>query len=240
MYSGDEFLREMVPGDHSRQVPTTYLLDRIFEREKVARVLDLGCGTGESLVYFKKMAPGIEWVGLDIESSPEVSQRSRKGPEFLTYDGEKIPFADASFDLVFCNQTYEHVRKPFTLIREVDRVLRPGGCFVGSVSCLEPFHSLSVCNFTPYGFKVLLSETSLVLSEIRPGIDVITVLLHRLTGRLPVLSGMIDPFFTKRESPINYFLGVLGRSFSRSHQDINLLKLLFSGQFRFLAKKTVK
>lgn len=237
MYSGDEFLLAMVPNDHSRQISTIYLLDKVLAQRKVRDVLDLGCGTGESIDYFKKKDPAIGWTGLDIGSSAEVSQRSRKGPEFFTYDGEKIPFADGSFDLVYCNQTYEHVRKPFALIKEVDRVLRPGGCFVGSVSYLEPFHSLSVCNFTPYGFNALLSETSLVLAEIRPGIDVLTVLTHRLTGRFPMLGRIIDPFFAKRESPVNLLISVVGGVCGKSHQDINLLKLLFSGQFRFLAKK---
>jgi hypothetical protein len=138
---------------------------------------------------------------------------------------------------VFSNQVYEHVKRPFELIHEIDRVLRDGGYFVGSISCLEPFHSLSVCNFTPYGFGLMLSGTKLNLIEIRPGIDVLTVLMHRLTGKLRMINRMISPFFTRKESPINSFVGLLGIAFGRSHQDINLLKLLFSGQFRFLARK---
>jgi len=82
-----------------------------------------------------------------------------------------------------------------------------------------------------------LSETNLRLIEIRPGIDVLTVLMHRLSGKLKIINRMIAPFFTHKESPVNFLVGLIGRIFGRSHQDINLIKLLFSGQFRFLAKK---
>lgn len=237
MYSGAEFIRELVPTDHSRQISTTYFADRVFESNAVTRVLDLGCGTGESVDYFRRKNPEIQWVGLDIENSHEVLQRVRRDADFLTYNGDKIPFEDGSFDLVFCNQVYEHVRRPFALIHEVDRVLRRGGYFVGSISYLEPFHSLSVCNFTPYGFTLLLSETNLNFIEIRPGIDVLTVLMHRLTGKLRIINKMIAPFFTHKESPVNFLIGLIGRISGRSHQEINLIKLLFSGQFRFIAKK---
>lgn len=47
---------------------------------------------------------------------------------------------------------------PESLLADVTRVLRPGGAFVGSVSCLEPYHSFSYWNFTPYGWYVWLAR----------------------------------------------------------------------------------
>ena len=69
----------------------------------------------------------MDWVGADIERSPEVAERTREDAEFVTFDGESLPFEDASFDLVYCKQVLEHVRRPEPLVAEVARVLRAGG-----------------------------------------------------------------------------------------------------------------
>ena len=97
-------------------------------------------------------------MGLDLPSSPEVDARARADAEFVTFDGERLPFGDGEFELVFCKQVLEHVRRPEPLLAEVARVLEPGGHFVGSTSQLEPYHSLSVTNFTPYGLARLMGE----------------------------------------------------------------------------------
>jgi SAM-dependent methyltransferase len=44
--------------------------------------------------------------------------------------GEKLPFADNSFDLVFCRQVLHHANDLLTFCREIHRVLRPGGCLL--------------------------------------------------------------------------------------------------------------
>ena len=72
---------------------------------------------------------------------------------------------------MFSRQVFEHVRHPDALMREVARVLKPGGVFFGSVAYLEPYHSRSIFNFTPYGLMTVLGNAGLRLSELRPGID---------------------------------------------------------------------
>jgi SAM-dependent methyltransferase len=237
MYHGAELIKDMVPADHSRQVSSKYYTDLLFRNNNIKNVADLGCGTGDSVDYFRKINPDINWIGIDLELSPEVANRTRKEFNFCAYDGINIPLREGTVDLLYCRQVFEHVERPFELIMEINRVIRPGGFFVGSTSQLEPFHSLSVCNFTPYGFSLLLRDTDLKLLELRPGVDVVTVLLHRLTGAIPVVDRyLVSPFFEK-ESIFNYFIGLLAKIIGKSHQDINLIKLLFCGQYRFLVKK---
>ena len=60
-------------------------------------------------------------------------------------------------------------------------MLAPAGLFAGSTSQLEPFHSLSMWNYTPVGFCALLSESGLDVVELRPGIDGLTLIARRLT-----------------------------------------------------------
>lgn len=239
LYHGANFIGDFVPNDHSRQIPTGRLVEQLFEKPNdIKIVMDLGCGEGKSKDYFKRLNPHIKWIGVDIAGSPEVEKRLNSGPDFHTYDGVHIPFNENYFDLVYCRQVLEHVEKPYDLIKEVSRVIKPGGYFVGSTSYLEPFHSLSICNFTPYGFNLLLKDTSLKLIELRPGVDVFTLLLHRMFAKIKFIDRIFSSFVeSKRQSPANFFITIIGKMAGMSNRDINLIKLLFCGQYKFLAKK---
>ena len=222
-----------VPNDHSRQVVSEYYIDRVFaEHDGIRTVLDLGCGSGNSIDIFRKKNESIRWIGLDIESSPEVDTRTRTDAEFHTYDGTNIPFDDDYFDLIYCNHVFEHVRNPHALLREVHRVLKKGGFFIGSTSQLEPYHSHSLWNYTVYGFVELLNEARLPVVEIRPGIDALTLIVRR---------GLHEPrllrAFWRRESPLNVAIGTVGRITRKTNADINLVKLVLCGQFCFAARR---
>lgn len=228
-----ELLKKYIPDDHSRQVNSEYYIDYIFQKEpKIKKVMDLGCGEGNSVDLFHKKNPGIKWVGVDIESSPEVKSRTRTDVEFITYDGIHIPFDNNHFDLIYCRQVFEHVRYPQKLMKEIHRVLKPGGYLIGSTSQLEPFHSYSIWNYTPYGFYLLLKGAGLQLVELRPGIDSFTLICRRYLGR--------PGFFTKwweKESPFNLISSFFGKAKRTSPKFVNGNKLLFCGQFCFLVRK---
>ena len=225
-----ELVREAVPDDHARQV----LADHWIETALPAggRVLDLGCGTGDSVDQFRAVDPSVRWVGVDLPSSPEVARRVRTDAEFHTFDGERLPFEDGSIDFVYCKQVLEHVRRPEVLIGDVARVLSPGGTFAGSTSQLEAFHSLSTWNYTPYGLKLLLEDAGLSLKELRPGIDSLTLIVHRGLG-MPAVTRR----YWARESPLNRAIGLFGRVRRLDARRVNAIKLLFCGQFAFLARR---
>jgi SAM-dependent methyltransferase len=221
-----ELLGARIPGDHSRQT-----LADSYARS-AGHVLDLGCGAGDSVQLFRSLNPEVRWVGADIAQSPEVAQRTRHDAEFVTFDGETLPFADDSFDLVYCKQVLEHVRRPEPLVGEVARVLRPGGLFAGSTSHLEAFHSLSVWNHTPYGFCVLAEEAGLEVVELRPGIDGMTLVAWRALG--------LPRFFARwwaHESPGNRMIELAGRAARLDPRTRNQVKLTLCGQFAFLARR---
>jgi SAM-dependent methyltransferase len=228
-----ELVRDAVPVDHSRQVLADHWIETAFASGPPgARVMDLGCGTGDSVDQFRSVDPTVQWVGIDLERSPEVERRVRADAEFRTFDGERLPFDDGSFDFVYCKQVLEHVRRPAVLVADVARVLRPGGTFAGSTSQLEPFHSLSTWNYTPYGLRLLLEDAGMSPAELRPGIDALTLIVHRGLG-MPAITRR----YWGRESPLNRAISLFGRVRRLDPQRVNAIKLLFCGQFAFLARR---
>jgi SAM-dependent methyltransferase len=233
---GDD-LRELlgdgvVPGDHSRQTLADAYAARDLGLPPQPRVMDLGCGRGDSVDLFRAAHPDVRWTGVDVERSAEVAERVRRDAEFVTFDGERLPFGDEEFDLVFCKQVLEHVLRPAPLVADVARVLRPGGWFAGSTSQLEAFHSRSTANPTPYGLKLLVERAGLELVELRPGIDGFTLVAWRALG-MPRFFG----WWWARDSPGNVAISLACRLAGLDHRTVNTAKLTLCGQFCFLARR---
>lgn len=228
-----ELLGERVPADHRRQVAPEHWIERFYAGgRRGARALDLGCGAGDSVDAFRRHDPDVAWIGVDLERSPEVASRTRTDAEFRTFDGRSIPVADGSQDIVFCKQALEHVREPEPLLRDAARVLAPGGWFAGSTSQLEPFHSLSLWNYTPYGLTRLLEDCGLRVRELRPWMDGLTLVVQRGLG----MPRLFDRWW-HHESPLNRFTGLFGRAARLDARQVNAIKLLLCGQFCFRAEK---
>lgn len=111
------------------------------------RVLDLGCGLGEYVRAFARR--GAHALGTDIatdrlsEARDRVMTTATRGVDgFLAAAGESLPFQDATFDLVVLNEVIEHVNDDRQTLREVARVLRPGGtCVLFAPNRLFPFET---------------------------------------------------------------------------------------------------
>ena len=196
-----------------------------------ARVVDLGCGRGDSVDVFRAADPQVRWVGVDLEHSAEVAQRTREDAEFRSFDGRHLPFDDGEVDLVFCKQVLEHVERPHDLVTDVARVLRPGGRFAGSTSQLEPYHSRSTGNWTPYGLQRLCAHAGLEAELFVPGIDALTLMARELSR------GRAFNRWWSRRSPFNALVDGVGRALGWDAEDRNTVKLQFGGQFAFVASR---
>lgn len=208
------------------------ILERYTNLDNAIEILDLGCGVGSSFNKFQKTKIKFNWLGLDIEDSSEVNSRTRNDLNFMTYDGVNIPLLDDSVDFIYSHQVFEHVRHPQELLFEVFRVLKKGGYLVGSTSQLEPFHSRSFWNFTPYGYVTLLKTAGFNEILVKPGIDGLTLIIR---GLLPN-KRMINRFFI-RESPLNFIIEMMSKLLGFGVEKRSTLKLQFSGHFVFIARK---
>jgi len=110
--------------------------------ERGERILDVGCGSGRHLLDAGRRdchAVGVELGAEDFRTvkvylyllAGEGGLRARVN--LLVASGERLPFADGSFDRVVCTEVLEHVPNDRLLVNEFVRVLRPGGTIAVSV-----------------------------------------------------------------------------------------------------------
>lgn len=96
------------------------------------RVLEVSCGHGGGASYFTRTYQPVEYIGLDL--NPEAirhcqSRHQAAGLRFQVGDAQKLPFPEASFDVVI-NVEASHCYPDFSgFVDEVARVLKPGGTF---------------------------------------------------------------------------------------------------------------
>ncbi len=96
-------------------------------------LLDCGCGPGSITADLAQAVSPGEAVGLDFQQSQVdaatalASERGVANARFVQGDIYHLPFEDASFDAAFANMVFEHLRQPLVALREMYRVLKPGG-----------------------------------------------------------------------------------------------------------------
>jgi SAM-dependent methyltransferase len=101
-----------------------------FDGARGRTVLEVGCGAGVDLARFAK--GGADVTGVDLSASAidlaraNFEQQGLAG-RFEVADGEQLPFADNSFDLVFAHGVVQYTADPQQLVNECRRVLKPGG-----------------------------------------------------------------------------------------------------------------
>lgn len=101
--------------DHCRQT---------FGLPAGAKILDVGCGQGVALEFFREQgfhAVGITLNAIDVESC------RKKGFQVYEMDQSFLRFGDAEFDLIWCRHCLEHSIFPYFTLSEFYRVLRPQG-----------------------------------------------------------------------------------------------------------------
>ena len=108
------------------------LIERMdFIRLEPRRILDLGAGTGQFSAALLKRYRKADVVALDIAASMLVRAQARGGwrrrPACVCADGERLPFADDSFEFIFSNLMLQWCPDLEPVFRELRRVLAPGG-----------------------------------------------------------------------------------------------------------------
>lgn len=91
-------------------------------------VLDIGCGSGVQLRALESAQPGL-LIGMDINRNALLFARKKGIPEseFIIADAQYLPLRDQSVKRIICAEIIEHLHEPEKMIRDAQRVLKPGG-----------------------------------------------------------------------------------------------------------------
>lgn len=121
-------------------------------------VLEIGFGNGLFFPELAKQADGLKLYGLDF--SGDMVQQATANNKALIADGhlslshgpsDHMPYADASFDRIFCINVVYFWDEPADHLRELRRVLKPNGTFTAVLRRKSSMHMLP---FAPFGFTM--------------------------------------------------------------------------------------
>ncbi|MDB9453524.1 class I SAM-dependent methyltransferase [Dolichospermum circinale] len=148
-----------------------------------ANVLDLGCGTGRLLNRLANQFPEITGTGLDL--SPQMlrvaRQNNRHRPRLIYLEGnaENLPFVEGQFDAVFNTISFLHYPQPDQVLKEVARVLSPGGKFyLVDIT----FNNSSSCQITPHSPTAVRFYSQKQREEMGNNAGLICLKHHHLLG----------------------------------------------------------
>ncbi|QAA81372.1 class I SAM-dependent methyltransferase [Aequorivita sp. H23M31] len=151
----DQFINPIL---RSNNLDTYYIRTSIFNALKnvlaefEGNLLDIGCGRMPYKDYILNNSKVESYTGLDIENALVYDANVK--PDFV-WNGIKMPFEDSCFDCAFGTEVLEHCPEPEVVLREVYRILKPGGIFFFTVPFLWNLHETpnDEYRYTPFSLE---------------------------------------------------------------------------------------
>mgnify|MGYP005747722795 CR=1 FL=1 len=118
-----------------------------YELNESGIMLDVGCGEGRHIFGIMQEHPEMKCIGLDMDNDSlhkaeegyeYFKSISNVGAEFIKGSAYSLPFLDNSLDLIVCSEVLEHLHQYNDAVKEIHRVLKPGGKFYASVPAAWP------------------------------------------------------------------------------------------------------
>ncbi|OFZ70011.1 MAG: hypothetical protein A3K03_09750 [Bdellovibrionales bacterium RIFOXYD1_FULL_44_7] len=109
------------------KIPSFRWIKRMLDLQPGERLLDAGSGDG-NLLRFLSEGVDVEGVGVDsADPAISIAQSSYPTLKFIKADLRQLPFPAGHFDKVVCFNVIEHITEQETVMREFQRILKPGG-----------------------------------------------------------------------------------------------------------------
>ena len=223
-----------------------YIL-KMLSNHRGGRVLDVGCGSGAMLLELHER--GYEVFGADLSSSMIRNVRElftafcAPSPILAVADLEHIPFTDEFFDIIICAGVIEYLERDENALKELSRVLKPGGlAFITVTNALAPFWLLETAGrlLGVWNRMVSLVKRGISFPEARPHVP-------RALSRQASNSQLIEVdrayfHFSPFPFPLETVFPILSRTVGLRMEAFSKTKLGFLGRgciFKMVkAKKT--
>jgi SAM-dependent methyltransferase len=153
------------------------------------RVLDLGCGTGD----FGRFRPSDEYEihGVDLDVGAIEIASAHEIAQVHDASAQRLPYSDGFFDGVLAKDILEHLLEPSRVVREIRRVMKPGGVVVASVVVAKPRRVWAdythVRGFTRATARVLFEDNGFAVESIWPMGGIPLTTRFDLVDRVPQL-----------------------------------------------------
>ncbi len=171
-----DLLRFTAEAPHERESILEFALRAAAEIAPGSLLLDVGAGESP----YRERFAHLRYESSDWEHSPHPGARrvDHIGP------AHAIPVPEQSYDAVLCTQVLEHVPNPQEVVRELHRVLRPGGRLYMTVPLAWELHELpfDYYRYTPAGLHRIVTEAGFERLDIRPRNDCFRTLAQLLTN----------------------------------------------------------
>lgn len=126
------------------------------------KLLDFGCGRKP----YENLFSVSEYIGIDMEQTGHEHKNSKVD---VYYDGKHIPFADETFDSLFCSEVFEHVFNLDEILPEIGRVMKTNGQMLITVPFCWNEHEVpyDFGRYTSFGIRHILEKAGFEVVEFR-------------------------------------------------------------------------
>ena len=153
------------------------------------KILDVGCGIMPYREFIMKLNHNVtDYIGLDFEGS--LNEEYNMGKPDLFWQGDVIPMKENSIETVIATEFFEHSSEPEKVMKEILRVLKPGGVIFFTVPFLWNLHVVPFdeYRYTPFAIERLLKSAGFQ-----------NIKLKSLGGTDASLAQMIAIWYTARQ-----------------------------------------
>lgn len=114
---------------HQRRLKCTIdLIGDVFGFNDEFKLLDLGCGQGHFTSKIKSTFLNVDVSAVDYSiSAIKYASKYFDGIDFIVADAYDLPYSDEYFDIIVCNNIWEHVPDPVFLLEKIKKILKPNG-----------------------------------------------------------------------------------------------------------------
>lgn len=113
------------------------ILRQSIAQKKGLKILDIGCGTGETLTFLNAYLPKPDLYGIDNSPVAIKFARKRGHKKILKIDARKLPYKNGTFDYILLLDVLEHIENDTTILLEAKRVLKKTGRVIITTPALQ-------------------------------------------------------------------------------------------------------